>query len=142
MAFDTDYSKLYKSIYGTSYESKHADIFPRNIFMILAGSTNSGKTNLLINFIMEGSVKYDNIMIYTTTSYQDSYKFLGEYFDEVKSQLKLPKDIITFYNPEEGIEDPSSLDKNKTHIVVFDDVMNEKQKVTKQTTSLEVDTIM
>ena len=43
MAFDTDYSKLYKSIYGTNYESKHADIFPRNIFMILAGSTNSGK---------------------------------------------------------------------------------------------------
>ena len=129
MAFDTDYSKLYKSIYGTNYESKHADIFPRNIFMILAGSTNSGKTNLLINFIMKGSVKYDNIMIYTTTPDQDSYKFLGEYFNEVKTKLKLPKDIITFHNPEEGIDDPSTLDKNKTHIVVFDDVMNEKQKV-------------
>ena len=121
MAFETGYSKLYKSIYGTNYESKHADIFPRNIFMILAGSTNSGKTNLLINFIMKGSVKYDNIMIYTTTPDRDSYKFLGEYFNEVKTKLKLPKDIITFHNPEEGIDDPSTLDKNKTHIVVFDE---------------------
>ena len=87
MPLDTDNSKLYKRIYGTNYESKHADIFPRNIFMILAGSTNSGKTNLLINFIMKGSVKYDNIMIYTTTPDQDSYKFLGEYFNEVKYKI-------------------------------------------------------
>ena len=78
---------------------------------------------------MKGSVKYDNIMINTTTPDQDSYKFLGECFDEVKTKLKSPKDIITFHNPEEGIDDPSTLDKNKTHIVVFDDVMNEKQKV-------------
>jgi general stress protein 26 len=129
MEFDKDYSKIYKKIYGNNYGPKHADIFPRNIFMILAGSTGSGKTNLLINMLMNGSVKYDDIKIYTTTPYQDNYQFLRDYFDGVKKQLQLPYDIVTFHNPEDGIEDPSHLDKSKTHIVVFDDVMNENQKV-------------
>ena len=35
--------------------------------------------------------------------------------------------MITFHSPCDGIDHPSTHDKNKTHLVIFDDVMNEKQ---------------
>ena len=123
---NTDYSKMYKEFYGDSYQSKHHNIFPKNIFMIIAGSTGCGKTNLMMNFLMNKVVHYDDIMVYTTTPQQDAYRFLRDCNIEIKK--KTSKDIITFHNPEEGIVNPSTLDKNKTHIVIFDDVMNENQK--------------
>ncbi len=126
---DTDYSKIYKVVYGDSYyQSKHDEIFPSNIRMIIAGSSGCGKTNLIMNFIMKNYVYYDDIMVYTTTPDQDAYKFLRDLNSEYKKKTKINKDIVTFHNPDEGIANPSTLDKNKTHVVIFDDVMNEKQK--------------
>src|SRR5579872_1171743 len=106
---DTDYSKIYKKLYGSSYESKHHEMFPTNIFMILAGSTGCGKTNLMMNFIMKKLVYYDNIMIYTNTAHQDAYKFLRDLNNECKRQTKTNKDIATFYTPDDGIANPSTL---------------------------------
>ncbi len=123
-----DIDKICRGIYGTN-KSKHADIFPKNIFMIIAGGTGSGKTHLLIDLLLSRYVYFDNIMIYTTTPHQVYYKLLRDYFEEVKSVLKSSEDIVTFYSTDDELEDPSNLDDNKTHIVVFDDVMNEKQKV-------------
>ena len=124
---DTDFSKVYKKIYGSSYNSKHHKIFPNHIRMIIAGSSGSGKTNLLMNFIMKNYIHYDNIMIYTTTSYQEAYRFLRDINTEMKRQTT--KDIATFHSPDDGIADPSELDNNKTHVLIFDDAMNEGQKV-------------
>ena len=76
---------------------------------------------------MKNYVYYDDIMIYTTTPYQEAYKFLSDINTETKRRTN--KDIVTFHSPDEGIFDPSELDKNKTHLVIFDDVMNEEQKV-------------
>ena len=123
---NADNTKIYKKLYGGSYESKNHDLFPKNVFMILAGSTGCGKTNLMINIIMRNLVYYNNIMIYTTTPDQDAYKLLRDYITTLKNETTVNKDI-TFYNPEDGIAHPSTLDKNQSHIIVFDDVMNEKQ---------------
>ena len=123
---DTDYSKIYQKIYGSSYASKHHDIFPMHIRMIIAGSSGCGKTNLMMNFIMTNYVYYDNIMIYTTTPYQDAYKFLRDCNTEIENQTN--KNIVTFHSPDDGIEPPATLDETKTHVVIFDDVMNEDQK--------------
>ena len=123
---DLDYSKIYEKIYGSNYRSKHHDIFPMHIRMIIAGSSNCGKTNLMLNMIMKKYVFYDNIMIYTTTPDQDAYKFLRDCNTEIKHQKN--KDIVTFHDPDDGIPDPSTLDKTKTHVLIFDDVMDKNQK--------------
>ena len=31
----------------------HAEIFPRNIFCVIAGSTGCGKTNLMVNLLLQ-----------------------------------------------------------------------------------------
>ena len=33
--FKTDFSQICQKIFGSNYKSKHADIFPGNIFMII-----------------------------------------------------------------------------------------------------------
>ena len=124
----TDYSKICQKIFGSNYENMHLGIFPKNIFMILAGGTGSGKTNLMMNFIMENVIHYDDIMIYTNTPNQDFYKYLRLCNDESKKKNKSSRDVVTFHNPEDGIAHPSTLDKNKTHVIIFDDVMTENQK--------------
>ena len=122
MSFDTNYTEICNKLYG-QHRNKHADIFPRNIFAIVAGSTGSGKTNLIVNLLLNDTLKYDKVLIYTTTPYQPVYRYLRE--------CDVGKSIISFYNPNDNsIADPSQLDKSKIHIVMFDDVMNQKdQKV-------------
>ena len=117
-----NFTEICNKIYGTGEGKKqHSDIFPKNVFAIIAGSTGSGKTNLLMNFLFGGHLRYDKVMIYTTTEYQQVYKFLKD--------CDTSKKIVSFHNPADGgILDPSNLDKTKTHIIVFDDVMNEKDQ--------------
>ena len=66
-----NFTEICNKIYGTGEGKKqHSDIFPKNVFAIIAGSTGSGKTNLLMNFLFGGHLSYDKVMIYTTTEYQ------------------------------------------------------------------------
>src|ERR1044071_4243230 len=97
---NTDYSKIFNNIYDNNTTlKKHADIFPKNIFMILAGSTGSGKTNLMLNFLLEnGILKYDDAMIYTTTPYQNAYRYLRDCNEEFKKHYKVTSDLVTFHN--------------------------------------------
>ena len=125
---NVDYSKIYEQKYGKQRCNKHASIFPNNIFMIIAGSTGCGKTNLIMNFLLENLLNYDNVIIYTTTPYQEAYTFLRDVFQKIRSDNNIRDSIISFYNSDEPLIDPSQLDKNKSHIVIFDDVLTEDQK--------------
>ena len=107
----------------------HAEMFPNSIRMIIAGTSGCGKTNLMLNLLLGGVLEYNNIIIYTTTPYQEKYKFLRDCNSKSRKIYKINNDIIQFFSPEDTIMDPSQLDSNKTHLVIFDDVMNEKQKV-------------
>jgi len=128
-ALDTNYTNIFSKIYGSNIKRRHADIFPKDIFIILVGSTGCRKTNLMLNFLMKGVSAYDNVMIYTTTPYQPAYQYLRDCNEQWKQRHKISTDIVTFHNPDEEIVDPSELDKDKTHVIVFDDVMGENQKV-------------
>jgi len=121
----TDFSKMH----SIEKAKKHADWLPNNIFAIIAGSTGCGKTNLMLNFLLKGWLEYYDVIIYTTTATQDAYKYLKEFYGELKRKNKLCHNIITFYNDDDKIIKPSELDESKTHIMIFDDVMTEKQKV-------------
>lgn len=125
MNLNVDYSK----VYDDEKCKMHSEIFPNNIFMIIAGSTGCGKTNLMLNFLLGNVLHYNNVTLYTTTPYQKAYGFLNDFYNELKRTFKIPYEIITFYNANDEILDPAQLDSSKTHVVIFDDVMNEDQKV-------------
>ena len=57
-----DYSNRFST---SNHKVNHAPFFPKNIFCVIAGPTSCGKTNLLLNFLLdEGVLDYHNVYIY------------------------------------------------------------------------------
>ena len=114
----------------------HSILFPKNIFAVIAGSTGSGKTNLLINLLRKPKLlNYDHVYIYSSTLHQPAYEYLNQYYLDLEKLIfentnKTVK-IAQFFDTDTEIMNPSDLDKTKNHIMIFDDVMMEDQTVIK-----------
>ena len=140
-----DYSKYYDK---TTNKVNHAAFFPKNIFCIIAGSTGCGKTNLLLNFLLEdGYLDYGSLYIYCSTLHQPAYILLKKRLEEIENNIreKFKRNIKIGYffedNDEEGdpkgkkssnIIDPKELDPKISHVMVFDDVMLSDQTKIKE----------
>jgi hypothetical protein len=129
-----DYSKQYKKPSSTC--GAHSAIFPKNIFCVIAGSTGSGKTNLMINLLRNvKTLNYRDVYVYSPTLHQESYENLKDYYENFEKQIKLKTNLIVkiahFFDTDEKIVNPSELDKNQNHIMIFDDVMLQDQTVIK-----------
>ena len=75
-----DYSKKFDAPISTV--ENHADFFPKNIFCIIAGSTGSGKTNLLVNLLLQkDAINYSDLYVYSTTLHQPTYEYLKKCFE-------------------------------------------------------------
>src|SRR5271169_611967 len=130
-----DYSKQFKK--SNNNCGNHSPIFPKNIFCVMAGSTGSGKTNLMIHFLKQKQLlNYSDVYVYSSTLYQPAYQYLKEYYETVENLIKETTGkvvkIYNFFDADEEIVDPSMLDKNKNHIMIFDDVMLKDQTVIKE----------
>lgn len=125
ITLDTDYSKLYNN----KTHNKHADFLPNNIRAMLSGSSGCGKTNLMLNLLLNGALDYHDVIIYTRTPNQDAYKYLQNFYANIQRKYKLNHKIFNIYDADDEIPDPSELDQSKSHIIIFDDVMTENQKI-------------
>jgi Poxvirus A32 protein len=125
-----DHSKEYKlpeNICG-----KHSIMFPKSIFCVIAGATGSGKTNLMIDLLKrEKSINYSDVYVYCSTLHQPGYEHLKDYYENLENYIKQKHNksinLFHFFDADEEIKDPSELDKNKNHIMIFDDVMLKDQ---------------
>src|SRR5271157_1184563 len=82
-----DYSKQFKK--SNNNCGKHSPIFPKNIFCVMAGSTGSGKTNLMIHFLKQKQLlNYSDVYLYSSTLYQQSYQYLKEYYEPLENLIK------------------------------------------------------
>ena len=129
-----DYSKKYVKPKNTA---KHAPFFPRNIFAVIGGSTGSGKTNLIINFLRQEKVlDYHDVYIYSSTIYQSAYQDLKNHYNELESNIKtvfgIDVKIAHFFETDKEIKNPNELDPDTKHIMIFDDVMLDDQKTIKE----------
>lgn len=129
-----DYSKEYIQ---PNHTDKHAAFFPRNIFCVIAGSTGSGKTNLMINLLLnEKTLKYKDVYIYSPTIYQPAYQYLKKRFSKLEGIMKttagVDVKIGNFFENDEEIKNPKELDPEANHIMIFDDVMLSDQNTIKE----------
>src|ERR1700759_1229877 len=129
-----DYTKEYKI--QQSQCRTHAPIFPKNIFCVIAGSTGSGKTNLMMNLLRKEKIlHYNDVHVYSSTLYQPPYERLKEYYKHlenfIEAQTNQTVKIAHFFDTDSDILNPSLLDKNKSHVMIFDDVMLQDQTVIK-----------
>ena len=129
-----DFSKKYEVPKGCG---NHAEIFPKNIFCVIAGSTGSGKTNLMVNLLLqENKINYSDVYIYSPTLHQLAYSYLKSSHEQmekiIKNKTKQSFKIAHFCDPaEKQLIDPVELNRNQNHVVVFDDVMLDDQTAIK-----------
>ena len=128
----TDHSKYYEK---SASKANHAPYFPNNIFCVISGSTGCGKTNLMIDLLLSNEIlDYGDVYIYTSTLNQDAYVYLKKQYSKIENELrticKRNVKIANFFDADDEIKDPSELDPNMNHVMVFDDVMfNDQTKI-------------
>lgn len=103
---------------NSSKPKRHSDLLPNNVRCIIAGGSNSGKTNVLISLIeSENALKFENLYLFSKTLDQEKYRYLCEMLHPIKEI-----GCYTF-STSENVIDPSQMEKNS--LVVFDDMIND-----------------
>ena len=130
-----DFSKKYEVPKGCG---NHAEIFPKNIFCVIAGSKGSGKTNLMVNLLLqENKINYSDVYIYSPTLHQPAYIYLRSSYEPmekiIKNKTKQTFKIAHSCDPAEKQSiDTVELDKKQNHVMIFDDVMLDDQTAIKK----------
>jgi hypothetical protein len=83
----------------------------------------------------EKLLNYDHVYIYSSTLHQPAYEYLRQYYIDLE-RLILEKSsrevtIARFFDADNEIMNPSELNKEENHIMIFDDVMLKDQSVIK-----------
>ena len=100
---------------------KNLILFTNNVFclthpknVLIVGTTNSGKTNILMNLIAQNSI-YEKIYIYTN-NLDEKYKWLKNKF----------KDDVFIYINEINFDE---INKEYVYLVIFDDLVFTNRKI-------------
>jgi len=110
-------------------ETIENNLLPHPIRCLIVGSSGSGKTNLLLNFIYnKDGIIFKNLYVFSKSIEQPAYVELRQRYSDAEKKLK--KTITQFYS---NCEDLPSLEQCKPNsLVVFDDCIMEKQDDIKQ----------
>ena len=99
---------------------KHSSLIPNTIRCIICGPSNCGKTNVMISLLLHtNGLKFKNVYLYSKTSYQPKYQFLGKILERV------PEVNFFIFNDDKEVIHPNKALSNS--VIIFDDVACENQ---------------
>jgi GTPase SAR1 family protein len=113
-----------------SHCKKQCEIFPNIFRCLIIGPSSCGKTNLLLNLLINKETKsfdYNKIYIYSKTLQQSKYQLLINFFRELERDLNTQ--ILTCFENENEIILPEECDSTYKTIFIFDDVLLDKQNI-------------
>lgn len=126
-------------------------LLPKSIRACIVGKSGCGKTNLLLNLLLNDWLDYDHLYIFSKSLHQPEYQVLIKglknnlpkkviadlikkkltddcYIKKVGQGLKEKnKIIVEYFDDSSSIPDPTELNKNHNNLIIFDDIMLEKQ---------------
>ena len=134
----------------------HHKLLPRNLRALIVGKSNSGKSTLLYNLLLKPWLDYENLIVFGKSLHQNEYQIIKCGFDHGFSKQQIAnvfnnqeafaqagihpieaiqkydgprEEKITahFFNDCNLIPDPSELEPNVKHLIVFDDCFLGKQ---------------
>jgi len=123
-------------------------LLPRSIRGCIIGKSGCGKTNLLVNLLLNQFgehdwLDYDHLYIYGKSLHQPEYKIINTCFKSNNNKMETLKCIqnkrdpsrkfspvinIEIFENDSDIKDPVEFDPNHKNLIIFDDVMLENQK--------------
>lgn len=106
-------------------KKRNASFLPSTLFMLAIGPTGCGKSNVILNLILGGHLEFDKLFVYSKTLYQPKMQFLQQ--NVAMAEKKTKKRIGYFFSQEEELPRPSDLNAKDKNLMLFDDVITEKQ---------------
>lgn len=102
-------------------------VFPNPLRCLIIGSSGSGKTNLLLNFIYnKDGLRFKNLYVFSRSIEQPAYRQLRKRYNQVENEIK--KTISHFVSNSEELIPLDECEPNS--LVVFDDcLLGEQTKI-------------
>lgn len=108
-------------------QRRHSVLLPNSIRCIIAGPSNCGKTNLLINLIVsKHGLKFENIYVYSSTLWQPKYEYLRKLFQPQHNNNNYNGVEYREFTASDDVIEPKDAKPNS--IIIFDDVICEKNQ--------------
>lgn len=102
---------------------------------IIVGASGTGKTNLLLNLLLNKEMKmdYNRIYVIVKDRNEDKYRFLQDYFTDIENTVyEKTKDHLTLLTIVDDLNEVPDLDKdidaNRQNVLIFDDVVTAKNQ--------------
>lgn len=105
-------------------DDSHELFFKRPFFAIFVGKAGSGKTNTLLNCLMNGWFSYNNLLYFGKNSNDPKLQLLEAFCEEKKKADKTFTYLISSDFNE--IPDPTELDPKRINVICFDDFLLSK----------------
>ena len=110
---------------SNNLQKRHGPLLPNTIRAIFSGPSNCGKTNVLLNLIInENGLNFENIYLFSKTIFQPKYQYLKQDIESIEGMK-----FYEFNDRTEVIDPSEALPRS---IMIFDDVACEKQDCIKQ----------
>ena len=116
----------------------HPLMFQKPFRVVVCGSSNSGKTNFLIDLLTRGKTTYNSLYVYSKHIDQPKYKYLYKYVKKLEDLLdkeKIKINIIkTWENTLDELVECDEINKKDDTIIIIDDfntnlTKKEKEKI-------------
>lgn len=105
-----------------THKKRHGELLPNSIRCLICGPSNCGKTNVMLSLLQDpNGLRFENVYIYGKSLQQPKYTFLKQLLEPITGM-----GYFTFSENEEVIP-PTKAKPNS--IMIFDDVMTDKQNV-------------
>src|SRR6266853_259466 len=135
---------------------KNSTLLPNSIRGLIIGESESGKTHLLFRMLLQDDfIDYNNLVIFSKSLNQPEYQVLIQGFKHKLSKAQIRKifenqdelkDIpintlceictnddgkitVSAFKTNIDVPDPNSMDSSKKNLMIFDDVMLQKQRI-------------
>ena len=122
--------KHYLPIPDNGYNNKYKHIPQWPFRLLICGSSGAGKTNLLLNLILQ-YLSYDRLFVYAKDLSEPKYEYLQELFNDDDDNVDSEEEeevVAALFSSDDKVISVDDLDANKQNLIVFDDYVTSRDQ--------------